>query len=248
MPDLLPAQPFALTSPEQAAVLASWLAGPRARALRRAAIGLRDSVLEIGAGHCVTTAELQRRARGSLIALDLSEQALADALPDGVSGVCADCLHLPFADRTFDLVFFQSTLMWIPHLADAVHEAARVLFSGGALVALEPDYGGMMEYPPLGLRDLWTDALTRAGADPLTGRKLPTLCEAAGLDVWVELVHLPQTADAGATSLFEGLPLTADEAHRTNEIATTIQAAATRWGLFIHLPYFLIVATKPQTA
>ena len=238
----------ALPSPEQTALLASWLAGSRSRALRRAAIGWRDLVLEVGAGHCVTTAELQRRARGSVIALDLSAQALAAALPDGVSGVCADCLRLPFADRTFDLAFFQSTLMWIPHLADALNEAARVLIPGGVIVALEPDYGGMVEHPALGLRELWTDILTRAGADPLTGRKLPGLCEAAGLEVWVELVHLPHTADAGATSLFEGLPLTADEACRVEEIAATIQADATRWGIFIHLPYFLIIATKPQPA
>ncbi len=243
-----PAPPSALTSPEQAAALASWLAGPRSRALRRAAIGLRELVLEVGAGHCVITAELQRRARGSVIALDLSEQALAAGLPDGVSGVCADCLRLPFADRTFDLVFFQSTLMWIPQLADALSEAARVLTPGGALVALEPDYGGMMEQPAFGLRELWTDILTRAGANPLTGRKLPGLCEVAGLDVWVELVHLPHTADAGATSLFEGLPLTAEETRRVEEIAAAIQSDTTRWGIFIHLPYFLIVATKPESA
>jgi len=227
----------------QAETLAGWLAGPRSRALRRAAIGLRDRVLEVGAGHCVVTPELQRRARGEVTCLDLDPEVLA-ATPEGVDAVCADCASLPFAPRSFDLVFFQNVLMWVPQLEQAVSEAARVLVAGGALVAIEPDYGGMMEHPDFGLRELWTDGLSLAGADPFVGRKLPGACEAAGLNVWVELAHLPQTADPEAVRLLEDLPLTPQQRERAQSVAARLPGASNRWAVFIHVPYFLIVATK----
>jgi len=227
----------------QAQAIAGWLAGPRSRALRRAAIGLRDHVLEVGAGHCVVTPELQRRARGEVTCLDLDPKVLA-ATPEGANSVCADCASLPFAPRSFDLVFFQNVLMWVPQLEQAVSEAARVLVAGGALVAIEPDYGGMMEHPDFGLRELWTDGLSRATADPCVGRKLPGACELAGLDVWVELAHLPQTADPEAVRLLEDLPLTPQQHEQAESVAARLQGASNRWAFFIHVPYFLIVAAK----
>jgi len=233
-----------LPSPAQSQTLADWLAGPRSRALRRAAIGLRDRVLDAGAGHCLVTPELQRRARGRVTCLDLDAEALA-AAPEGTSPVCADCARLPFVPHSFDLVFFQNVLMWVPELEAAIAEAARVLVPDGVLVAIEPDYGGMMEHPDQGLRALWLDGLFRAGADALVGRKLPRACEAAGLEVWVELAHLPQSADPEAVRLLDDLPLTAPQREQARSIAARLAAAPSRWGLFIHLPYFLIVAAQP---
>ena len=228
----------------QAAVLAEWLQGPRSRALRRAGIGLRESVLEVGAGHCVVTAELQRRARGLVVSIDIAPEPFACSIPPGVSGVCADAVHLPFISGCFDLVFFQNTLMWIPHLAAAIGEATRVLAPGGALVAIEPDYGGMLEYPELGLREVWLNALSRSGAEPLVGRRLPELCERAGLDVWVELAHIPQTAEAEAVGLLEGLDLTDDGRRQVANARQRVASTPQAWSPFLHVPYFLVVGGK----
>jgi len=233
-----------LPSQAQARQLAQWLAGPRSRALRRAAIGHRWHVLEVGAGHCVVTSELARRCRGQVIALDRRVDALAGCATPEVSFVAGDAQQLPLADASFDLVFFQNTLLWLADLQVAIAESWRVLESGGAVVALEPDYGGMMEYPDWGIRELWISGLSQAGADPLVGRKLPALCEAVGFQVWVELSHLPQPAEAEALALLNDLPLTDNQRQIAQNVRDYIESATGDWAVFLHLPYFLIVATK----
>lgn len=232
-----------LPSVVQSQLLAQWLAGPRSRALRRASIGLRRRVLEVGSGQCVVTPELQRRARGTLISLDLDVAALQRA-PVNTARVAGDCRQLPFRADPFDLVFFQNTLMWVSPLNVAVQEAVRVLEPGGVLVAIEPDYGGMMEHPDTGLQELWLSGLSRAGADPQVGRKLPGVCEAAGLKVWVELVHLPQPAHPEAVRLLDDLPLTTSEQEAVRSIADRLDHKQDHWSVFIHVPYFLVVGSK----
>lgn len=199
----------------------------------------------MGSGHGVVSAELARRAAGETVALDVDEAALrGEEYPVDSARVCADACAMPFRTGSFDLAFFQNVLLWIAEPEEAIREAARVLESGGALVALEPDYGGMMEHPDLGLRVIWLDALERAGADPLIGRRLPGLCESAGLRPWVELAHLPARADADALSLLEGLPLTPGERRLVNGARPVLEAAAGTWSVFLHVPYILVVAEK----
>jgi len=233
-----------LPTAAQSQQLAQWLAGPRLRALRRAAIGHRHHVLEVGAGHCVVTNELARRCRGRVTALDRRADVLAGCAMPEVSFVAGDAQQLPFVGRSFDLVFFQNTLLWISNLEVAIAESARVLQSGGVVVALGPDYGGMMEYPDWGIRELWISGLSQAGADPLVGRKLPGLCEAAGFQVWVELAHIPQPAQAQALSLLDDLPITDKQRQIAENVRGYIQSANGDWAVFLHVPYFLIVATK----
>ena len=129
-----------------------------------------------------------RRSGGEVVALDCRQNVLASD-PQSFAGadrVCGDALRLPFADGTFDLVFCQFTFLWID-ARSAVKEIHRVLQPEGVLVAIEPDYGGMMEYPPeIAARDLWITALNRAGADPCIGRKLPGMLEQpAGKLKWI---------------------------------------------------------------
>ena len=173
---------------DQSLQLAEWLAGPRGRHLRRAQIGRRRRVLEVGCGHGFVTEELVRRCPGQVVALDRDTRPAAQR---GISGAClveAEATALPFADSSVDLAFFQNVLLWIGDPQAAIEEAARVLAPGGCLVAIEPDFGGMIEHPPeIALQDVWLRALRASGADPLIGRKLPGMCERAGLDVWVEL-------------------------------------------------------------
>ena len=232
---------------ERAQLLAQWLAGPRSRALRRAQIGRRRRVLEVGCGHGLVTAELARRAAGPVVALDREPSA---ARAGGVycPAVAGDALRLPFREGSFDLVFYQNVLLWVANVEQAVAEAARVLQPGGVLVALEPDYGGMLEHPPLGLRKLWLVALARAGADPLVGRRLPAACEAAGLRPWVELTHLPQPATPEAVRLLEGLPLTPAEHETVHQAARQVGEKHSPWGVLLHVPYVMIVAERPFNA
>lgn len=245
-------------APELSRKLADWLQGPRSRALRRAGVGRRERVLEVGCRHGFVTDELARRARGQVVAADLEprvgtsderrtgREARPAARQSGCTStfVAADARALPFIDCAFDLVFFQNTLMWIDPVEDAVHEAGRVLQAGGALVALEPDYGGMIEEPDLGLRVIWLDALERTGADPLTGRRLPRIAEEAGLDPWVEFAHIPRPAEVEALELLAELPLTVLERERVNDARALLTDSGVSWSPFLHVPWVLLVGEK----
>jgi SAM-dependent methyltransferase len=221
---------------------AGWLAPARARLLRRVAIAHRRRVLDLGAGPGAVTPELVRRSAGLVVALDQDLTALQTD-PDGWQGaarVGADGRFLPFATSTFDLVFCQCVLMWIRDLNTAVAEIRRVLSNDGALATLEPDYGGMIEHPPeLATQSLWLDALRRAGADPLVGRKLPGLLHAQGFDVRVNLFDTLTAPEDGRFALLRSLELTPAEEVQLQAIeAQTVHAP---WPI-AHLPFFLIEA------
>lgn len=54
-------------------------------------------------------------------------------------------------------------------------------------MAIEPDYGGMLEWPEgVGLKEVWIAALTRVGADPRWGGKLPGVLARGAIHVRVE--------------------------------------------------------------
>jgi SAM-dependent methyltransferase len=225
---------------------AEWLAPARARLLRRLAIARRGRVLDLGAGSGAVTGELVRRAGGPVVAFDLAFTALhADAAPFAEAGrVCGNALRLPFSPQTFDLVFCQCALLWIQPASVVLDEIARVLRPAGALAALEPDYGGLIEHPPqAALREVWLAALMRAGADPFVGRKLPGLLEARGFRVRVDLLPELRPPDSARFDFLRGLPLTAEEQARVAQAARA-DAEASGWARVAHLPFCLVTASK----
>lgn len=228
---------------------AAWLRPARAQLLRRIAIAHRQRVLDLGAGRGAVTGELVRRAGGPVVALDRRVSALREAVPTGAHCTGGDARQLPFADATFDLIFSQLTLLWISPLVSALDELARVLSPGGALVAIEPDYGGMIEHPPeIATRSLWLAALRRAGADPLVARKLPRLLADRGFSMRVDLFDRLAPPDPARFDLLRGLPLTEDERARLAKIEAASESrqpsGAADWSKVAHLPFFLITAEK----
>jgi SAM-dependent methyltransferase len=237
--------PPSLPPHEMLARQAAWLEPARARLLRRVSVARRRRVLDLGCGSGAVTGELVRRAGGKVLALDRSRHALgADAAPFASAvRLCGDAAGLPLADGTVDLVFCQWALMWMDAAA-VLAEVRRVLAPGGALVALEPDYGALIEHPPqIATRVLWLAALRRAGADPRLGRKLPGLLAPLGFEVQVDLLDRVTAPDAARFDLLRGLPLTDDERETLARVeqADRELAAAAR---VVHLPMFLITAVK----
>lgn len=237
---------------------AEWLAPARARLLRHLNIAHRKRILDLGAGYGSVTGELVRRYAGAgssdgrsdalVLALDQSLQSLCEtAFFAGAARVNADGAWLPVRAATFELVFCQCSLLWIRPLERCLDEIDRILRPDGALLAIEPDYGGMIEHPAAtATRHLWLSALARAGAEPRIGRRLPGLLENRGFTVRVDFFDRLHPPDLARFDFLRDLPLTKDE---TAELARieAVARSAQGWQQIAHLPYFLITARKPTT-
>ena len=153
---------------------------------------------------------------------------------------------MPFADASFDLVFSQLALLWMP-LEPTLAEIRRVMQVGGAFVAIEPDYGGLIEYPPeIAIKDLWTSGLQRAGGDPLIGRKLPGALAHLGFEVQIELFN-EMTPPVGARfDLLRGLPLTGYEQKLLDKFEYQASRMSGPWQQVAHLPFMLITAVVQE--
>ncbi len=241
---------YDLPAPEMLTQQAEWLAAARGRLFRQVGIARRKRVLDVGAGYGAVTGELVRRAGGPVVALDRAVAALREggAAFAGAARTGGDARWLPFADAVFDLVFTQLTLLWIQPLMRALDEIHRVLRPGGVLLALEPDYGGLIEYPPeIAARELWLSALKRAGADPLIGRALPGLLAARGFTVNVDFFESLYAPSPARFDFLRDLPLTAAEALALADIEAEALVRHSPWAQIAHLPFFLVMALKPES-
>lgn len=237
----------ALPQASDIAMQADWLAPARAQLWRRVHIARRRSVLDLGTGYGAVVAELVQRSGGQVVALDHDLAPLRDKTPfTGAARVAGDGTRLPFDGATFDLILTQLTLLWISPLDAAVAEIWRTLRSGGVLVSLEPDYGGMIEYPPeIQSRDLWISILSRSGADPIIGRKLPGILAAQGFRVQVSLFDTLVAPSPDRFAFLADLPLSPEEQQRLKNLHSLAHTRIGTWEQVAHLPFFLIRATKP---
>jgi 2-polyprenyl-6-hydroxyphenyl methylase/3-demethylubiquinone-9 3-methyltransferase len=112
--------------------LLHWLAAERVALVPPAA---RDGalLLDLGCGGGLLAPHLAGRGYRH-VGVDLSEPSLRRARAHGVSTVLADVLSLPFPDACADVVVAGEIFEHVTDLRRAVHEACRVLASGGTLV------------------------------------------------------------------------------------------------------------------
>jgi len=233
-----------LPSYELAKLQHDWLQSARSRLLRRANIAQRKRILEIGAGWGFAAEELGERSGGRVTAIDPNQDAI-DQRTSGkqIRHLEARAEQLPFEDESFDLVFFQFTLLWVDHPEEAIAEASRVLAPGGAITAIEPDYGGLMEYPPeVAVAPIWISTLFRARAHPLIGREVPDLLRQQKLQVEVQFPDRYEPADAARFDFLKELTLTDTELERVNSAIAASEDSAD--ASTVHLPLWMVIGNK----
>jgi ubiquinone/menaquinone biosynthesis C-methylase UbiE len=126
-------------------------------------------VADIGCGRGTTTRQLARQfPTAQLFAADLAPPLLRAArrrLPSGVTAVCADFHHLPFADDCLDVAVAAFCLYHSPRPSLVVAEVARSLVPRGRAVLVTKSANSYHEL----------DALVAAsGLDP-AARRRPSL-------------------------------------------------------------------------
>ena len=135
--------------------------------------------------------------QGHLAALDLApdnvavlERRIAEwNLPCPIEARVGTVLDLPYADATFDAVWFANTTQYLTdaELTTALAELRRVVRPGGLVAVKEADTGFQRVAPaPPGLAARWFEAGARAGrvqaAGCVRGGTLPGWLRRAGLE------------------------------------------------------------------
>jgi SAM-dependent methyltransferase len=243
----------ALPGVELARLQCEWLRGARSRLLRAAGIQQARRILDLGCGWGLTTVEIAERCDATIIGVDRSEQAIEFArsqLPKltspKVAFLLADSTCVPLEAASIDIIITQCSLMWMPDPSTVLAECNRLLVPGGRVVAIEPDYGGLMEWPAsITSRDVWLSALTTAGADPLMGRKLPILLEQAGFQVSSYMLDRYEPASCEYLLFLDEIIDDAVQRKALEHIRTELERL--RSGQFVvHLPFWMQVATKAK--
>jgi len=131
----------------------------------------RTRLLEVGCGVGAVLAVLGQEYPGTeLTGVDIEPKQLEFAREHlarhGVEATLtqADALALPFADGSFDHIWMMWFLEHLPDPVAALREARRVLVDGGAITAIEVDYGTCRADPSTPAIDALFRAMVQAMA------------------------------------------------------------------------------------
>jgi ubiquinone/menaquinone biosynthesis C-methylase UbiE len=251
-----------------AGVLELRAADPQQRAMLNAylsEIQLPDAavVLEVGCGTgAVTRVLAAMRGVKDVVGVDPSPLFVEKARELGqnvprLSFRTGDGRTLPFADGSFDLVVFQTTLCHVPEPEQALREARRVLRAGGWLAVFDGDYVtttvAIDTFDPL---QRAVDAMVANFLDnPWLTRRLGHILASMGFTVTSVRSHgYTQTAEAHymLTIVDRGADLLAATGSLGAEQAEALKREARRrvdaGAFFGHISYISVIARTPGRA
>jgi ubiquinone/menaquinone biosynthesis C-methylase UbiE len=165
----------------------------RRRFLRFVGVKPGERVLEVGCGSGVVLRDVAALVgpAGRVVGIDPSRRAV-----DVARGLCrgpahrritikvGDGLRLPFAPGRFDLVLGVTVVLHVADPLGLVHEMARVVRPGGRVGLQDQDFGAVaVAHPDRELTDrIMRGVAARIYEEPYSGRRLPGLLRAAGLE------------------------------------------------------------------
>jgi ubiquinone/menaquinone biosynthesis C-methylase UbiE len=150
-------------------------------------------LLDVGCGPgSITRGLAERVAPGEVVGLDLSRDTLEDARRDAAARGLTNLTYregsvyaLPFGDGTVDVVYAHQVFQHLRERGAALREVLRVLRPGGLVAIREVDWGTVAYWPRDPRLDRWIrlhlDTWSRNGGEPLMGRRLRALFNAAGV-------------------------------------------------------------------
>jgi SAM-dependent methyltransferase len=157
-------------------------------------VGRGDAVLEVGCGTGVVLRALAARVgpRGRVVGVDPSQTLRAAAARilrshprrRAITLRAADGARLPFAADRFDAALAVTVLLHVADPLAVVKEMARVTRPGGVVAVQDQDFGTVaLTHPDRALTTKILDGVAgRMYEEPWSGRRLPGLLRAAGLE------------------------------------------------------------------
>jgi SAM-dependent methyltransferase len=173
--------------------LEEWLDPGTTRYLDAIGVGPGWRVLEVaaGAGSIARTLADRVGPTGSVLATDLDTKFLDDIDVPNLEVRKHDILNDDLPEDAFDLVHTRLLLMHLPARDEALKRMIAATKPGGFVLVEDMEMMTWIDITPAPAMDRVRSALFKlfelAGANPLLGRTLPFMLDAAGLeDVWAE--------------------------------------------------------------
>ena len=142
-------------------------------------------VLEVGCGWGELAEWIGRDTGADVVATDLSPHMVSLACDRGVDARIADVQDLPFEDGEFDVAVAAWMLYHVPDLDRGVAELARVLRSGGRLVAVTNSRVNLLELRELVGSGTSPLKFSREDGEVILARRFERVrCEV--IDGWIE--------------------------------------------------------------
>ena len=159
---------------------------PRDLAFQAVAEVAPKRVLEVGGGPGELAARIEHELGCEVTMLDVSPRMVELARGRGVDARVGDVRDLPFDEASFDCVLAAWMLFHVPDLDRGLAELARVLPTGGRLVAVTNSEHHLVELRTIAGAAAWDRVFTREnGADSI--RRRFSSVERRDADGWVTI-------------------------------------------------------------